>query len=137
MDQVHRLLEESIFCYRRLMKVYEHLREKISSGGSSEKLSALLDQSRELSKMVQYVDQQFHKLAYDHQVAIEDLPLFPEWKALLRQVNEENRLMRRQLRSNHAMVKDDIRKIRRTQVAIHGLTGPKSKKNKQMNRIFP
>jgi hypothetical protein len=76
MDQIHRLLQESIFCYRKLMEVYERLRKKISTGGSSEKLNALLDQSRELNTMVQYVDGQFQKLASDNQVTLEDLPLF-------------------------------------------------------------
>ncbi len=111
MDMIHRLLQESIFCYRRLMKVYERLNKKISEGESSEKLKAFLDQSRELNKMVQYVDGQFQKLAFENQVTLEDLPLFLEWKALLNQVHEENRLMRRHLNANMAILSDDIRKL--------------------------
>lgn len=111
MDQVQRLLQESIFCYRKLMEVYESLRKKISTGESSEKLNALLDQSRELKKMVQYVDGQFQQLASDNQLAIEDLPLFSEWKALLNQVHAENKLMRSHLNANMAILSDDIRKL--------------------------
>jgi hypothetical protein len=133
MDQIHRLLQESIFCYRKLMEVYEGLRKKISTGGSSEKLNALLDQSRELNKMVQYVDGQFQKLASDNQVTLEDLPLFPEWKALLNQVHAENKLMRRHLQANMAILNDDIRKLGRTKKALSGYRGEKDRRGKQIN----
>ena len=133
MDQIHRLLQESIFCYRRLMKVYERLNKKISAGGSSEKLNALLDQSRELNKMIQCVDGQFQKLAFDNQVAIEDLPLFSEWKALLNQVHEENKLMRSHLNANMAILNDDIHKLSRTKKALSGYRGEKDRRGKQIN----
>lgn len=133
MDQIHRLLQESIFCYRKLMEVYDVLKEKISTGGSSEKLNALLDQSRELKKMVQYVDGQFQKLAFDNQVPLQDLPLFSEWKALLNQVHAENRLMRRHLQANMAILNDDIRKLGRTKKALSGYCGEKDRRGKQIN----
>ncbi len=133
MDQIHRLLQESIFCYRKLMEVYERLRKKISTGGSSEKLNALLDHSRELNKMVQYIDGQFQKLAFENQVTLEDLPLFAEWKALLVQVNEENRLMRNYLQSHRAILIDDIRKTAMTKKAISGYSGKKDGRGKQIN----
>jgi hypothetical protein len=133
MDQIHRLLQESIFCYRKLMEVYERLREKISTGGSSEKLKALLNQSRELNTMVQYVDRQFQKLASENQVALEDLPLFSEWKALLNQVHAENKLMRRHLNSNMAILNDDIRKLGRTKKALSGYRSEKDGRGKQIN----
>lgn len=133
MDQIHRLLQESIFCYRKLMEVYERLREKISTGGSSEKLNALLDQSRELNKMVQYVDGQFQKLAFENQVTLEDLPLFLEWKALLNQVHEENRLMRRHLNANMAILSDDIRKLGKAKKARSGYHGEKDERGKHNN----
>jgi hypothetical protein len=133
MDKIHRLLQESIFCYRRLMKVYERLNKKISAGGSSEKLNALLDQSRELNKMVQCVDGQFQKLASDNQVPLEDLPLFSEWKALLGKVHEENRLMRRHLQANMAILNDDIHKLGPTKKTLSGYRGEKDRRGKQMN----
>jgi len=133
MDQIHRLLQESIFCYRKLMEVYERLREKISTGGSSEKMKALLNQSRELNTMVQYVDRQFQKLASENQVALEDLPLFSEWKALLNQVHAENKLMRRHLNANMAILNDDIRKLGRTQKALSGYRSEKDGRGKQIN----
>jgi hypothetical protein len=133
MDQVHRLLQESIFCYRKLMEVYGRLREKISTGGSLEKLNALLDQSRELNTMVQYVDRQFQKLASDNQVALEEIPLFSEWKALLNKVREENKLMRNQLQANMAILNDDIRNLGRTKKAISGYRSDKNDTGKQIN----
>jgi translation initiation factor 2 alpha subunit (eIF-2alpha) len=133
MDQVHRLLQESIFCYRKLMKLYERLREKISTGGSLERLNALLDQSRELNTLVQDVDKQFQKLASDNQVALEDMPLFSEWKTLLNQVKEENKLMRQHLQANMAITSNDIHNLARTKKAISGYRGEKDGRGKQIN----
>jgi hypothetical protein len=135
MDQIHRLLQESIFCYRKLMEVYERLRNKISTGGSSEKLNALLDQSRELNTMVQFVDRQFQKLASDNQVALEEIPLFLEWKALLNQVRKENKLMRHQLQANMAILNDDIRNLGRTKKGISGYRSEKKDTGKQINIV--
>jgi hypothetical protein len=133
MDQVYRLLQESIFCYRKLMEVYERLREKMTTGGSSEKLVALLDQSRELTKMVQYIDGQFQKLASENQVAIEDMPLFLEWKALLKQVKKENKLMRKYLQANMAILNDNIHNLARTKKAIAGYRNEKDDRGQQIN----
>jgi hypothetical protein len=135
MDQIHRLLQESIFCYRKLMEVYERLRNKISTGGSSEKLDALLDQSRELNTMVQFVDRQFQKLASDNQVTLEDIPLFLEWKALLNQVREENKLMRNQLQANMAILNDDLCNISRSKKGISGYRSEKKDTGKQINIV--
>jgi hypothetical protein len=133
MDQVYRLLQESIFCYRKLMEVYERLREKITTGGSSEKLVALLDQSRELTKMVQYVDGQFQKLASENQMTIEEMPLFLEWKALLKQVKKENKLMRKYVQANIAILNDNIHNLARTKKAIAGYRNEKDDRGQQIN----
>jgi hypothetical protein len=133
MDQVYRLLQESIFCYRKLMEVYGRLREKITTGGSSEKLMALLDQSRELTTMVQYVDRQFQKMASENQVAIEDLPLFSEWKDLLNQVKEENKLMRQYLQANMALLYDNINNLVRIKKAIGGYRNEEDSRGQQIN----
>jgi hypothetical protein len=133
MDQIHRLLQESIFCYRKLLEVYEHLREKMTTGGSSIKLNALLDQSRELNKVIQCVDGQCRKMAADNQVVLEDLPQFSEWKSLMVQVREKNRHMRRHLKLNMAILSDDIHRLGRTKKAISGYRSVNDNKGRQIN----
>lgn len=117
-NQVHRLLQESIACYRKLMEVYDRLREKLSSGGASETLQALIDQSRELYTVVQFVDSQFQQLANEKQVPLEEVPLFFEWKTLLENVREENKLISRQLKAGMAVLKSDMDQLGRSKAAI-------------------
>ncbi len=119
-NQIHRLLQESIACYRKLMELYDRLRVKLGSGEPSETLFALVDQSRELYKVVQYVDSEFQRLAHEQKVILANVPLFFEWKALLEQVREENKLIRQKLSAAMAVLKDDINRTGQMKKAVAG-----------------
>lgn len=133
MDQLQRLLQESIACYRKLMEIYDRLRDKLSSGGPTEKLEALIDQSRELYKVVQFVDIQFKQLAAENQVPLDETPLYLEWKTLMGQVREENKLIRRQLLATMALLKEDIDRIGQSRKVISGYRSGKEHRGQRID----
>ena len=133
MDQVYRLLQESMACYRKMMDLYGNIRVKISSGEPSESLHVLLNQCRELNKIAQYVDGQFQKLVVENQVSREDIPLFWEWKTLLEQVHRENKFIRRYLKSNMAVLNDDLERLGHAKKAMAGYRSGKVEKRRQVN----
>ena len=133
MDKVYRLIQESMACYRKMIELYGSLRVKISSGQPSDKLNILLNQCREINKMAQYVDRKFQKLVVENQVSVEDIPLFWEWKDLLDQVQRENKFMRRYLRSNMAVLIDDIHRLGHAKKAMSGYRAGKDERRGHVN----
>jgi|GEM_PF-3470785 len=131
--QINRLLQESIACYRKLMQVYDRLGKKLSSGGAAETLQALIDQSRELYTVVQHVNNQFHRLADENQISLEDVPLFFEWRTLLTQVREENKRIRQQLQTSMVVLKDDMGSLGQSKRALGGYRSRKDCRGEKIN----